>query len=1439
MHTRIGWLVVAGSLAVGCQQGSGGSTTADAQVVDGGPAQSAPMITTVVPGSGPTAGGTAVTVTGTGFQSNPTGLRVVFGAADALNVQVVHAARVVCTAPPGSAGPVAVTVLNPDGGSAVMGAAFTYVLGPPTVTGVSPSSGPVGGGTGVTVTGTNFVSGATVQFGGAVAGTATVVNSGTLTVFTPPGSAGSVAVTVTNPGGQSATLVGGFTYTATGSGGGPGITAVSPVRGPATGGTSVTLAGGGFASGATVTFGGVAATAVSVSSAAQVTCVTPAAAAPGFVNVVLTNPDGRAATAVNGFEYRQPPSVAVVRPPSGGAGGGTRIVIYGTGFDAGATVGVAGAAATGVAVNGPGTEVTAVVPAGAVGAADVVVTNPDGSTAAATGGFTYVAAGTDPTVWDVDAGAGPAAGGNTVTIAGTGLTPGTTPQVWFGRAAATAVTVVDPMRCTATVPAGTAGTRVAVHLTDASGRSATALSAYGYDTAGTAPTFTGLAAATDVSAYAVELTWASASDDVSTAAKLRYRVWWSTTAGGQSLSSPPAFESAKGAAAYVVGGLTPGTTYYFVVRAADEVGNEDGNTVERVATTRASSHRLVSVASMNTDRAGFSLSSTPDGRPIAVGGWDGGWSQAVVDRFETGRGAWRQHAFTLTGPRDSHSAVTLADGRVLVTAGNLQGVGVGASAELFDPATEGWSMTGALAEGRYDHTATLLYSGRVLVAGGATGTPINVQGQTVPGAPGTPGGGKGPVIVWKQPIIVGGPGGTTPGTSTPSASSGQVPAATAEVYDPTSGSWAPTGSPITRRYVHTATRLADGRVLLAGGLVASGTTVNATAASERFDESTGTFTATGQLVAARSRHTATRLFDGRVLAAGGVATSNNWLASAELFDPSAGAWSTTAAMAQGRAFHDAVLLPNGWVMAIGGVGRSSVELYDPTAATWVTAPSLPLAVGAQSSTLLRTGAVLTAGGFDSSTTTGSRTGSAYKQVACVADVFQGGWHPTGAMPAPRRRPILVPLADGRVLATGGDNGGPQAHAWVYDPRAGTFTATTAMRTARDRHTATLLPGGFVLVAGGASISSATASAELYDPATATWYPMGSMATAREGHTATLIAWGHVLVAGGRSPSGVLSVCDRFDPSQNGFVAAAPLSVPRERHAAVRLPNGHVLVVGGGNASGPLATAETYDPAANAWSGAAPMAVARRDLAVALLPDGRVLVAGGDDGTGPRAACEVYDPSTNAWTPTGALQTARVGHRLSLLPSGRVLAVGGAGAVAAAEVWDPATGAWQAVGSLGAGRSEPGIVGLSDGRVLVAGGDGVGGALASVERYDEGLGYACGWRPAVRTVDGYLSSPTRLAAGATVTLRGSGLRGGSEGGGGTTDDGRSDAPLVVLAGPLGGGDGQVEWWGRATTDVAGGRLDFVTPSLGQLPSGFYALRVFVHGIPSVARVVELP
>ncbi|MBJ7519947.1 MAG: IPT/TIG domain-containing protein, partial [Solirubrobacteraceae bacterium] len=352
----------------------------------------------------------------------------------------------------------------------------------PTVTDVSPDQGPTAGGTSVTITGTNFSSTTAVSFGGTNAPGFTVNSPTQITVAAPARAAGTVAVRVTNSGGQSAdTAADDYTYVAA-----PTVTGLAPTSGPAPGGTSVTITGTNLTAASAVTFGGVNATGYTVDSPTQITATAPAGS--GTVDVRVTTAGGQSAnTAADNFTYIPAPAITSIAPSTGPESGGTVVVITGTNFTGASQVQFGATNATGYTVNSA-TQITATAPA-ATGVQNVRVTTPSGTSPnTAADDFTFVAL---PTVTGLSPGQGPTAGGTSVTITGTNFTG--VSAVTFGGVNATGYTVDSATQITATAPAGAAGT-ADVRVTATGGQSAnTAADDYAYIAA---PTVTGLSPAT-------------------------------------------------------------------------------------------------------------------------------------------------------------------------------------------------------------------------------------------------------------------------------------------------------------------------------------------------------------------------------------------------------------------------------------------------------------------------------------------------------------------------------------------------------------------------------------------------------------------------------------------------------------------------------------------------------------------------------------------------------------------------------------------------------------------------------------------------------------------------------------------------------------------------------------------------------------------------------
>jgi Galactose oxidase, central domain len=324
--------------------------------------------------------------------------------------------------------------------------------------------------------------------------------------------------------------------------------------------------------------------------------------------------------------------------------------------------------------------------------------------------------------------------------------------------------------------------------------------------------------------------------------------------------------------------------------------------------------------------------------------------------------------------------------------------------------------------------------------------------------------------------------------------------------------------------------------------------------------------------------------------------------------------------------------------------------------------------------------------------------------------------------------------------------------------AGVFTYTGSLNDARAGHTATLLPNGMVLVAGGAEFMGyvgpfASGNAELYNPATGVWTVTGSLAFARDGHTATLLPNGKVLVAGGAENSNT----ELYDPATGAWSPSGSNEIARIYHTATLLPNGMVLVAGGSSSGN---SAELYNPATGQWTPTGNLNTARYSHTATLLPSGQVLVAGGFGTNGFLASAELYDPATGQWTPTGSLGTALVYHTATLLPNGKVLVAGGSSydisneigvATASAELYDPATGYWTPAGSLNDARVGHTATLLVNGQVLVAGG-GTNSGASFTELYDPATGV---WSPTGNLNGAVAGHTATLLANGQVLIAGGG------------------------------------------------------------------------------------
>ncbi|RKG68952.1 hypothetical protein D7V80_10520 [Corallococcus sp. CA054B] len=338
------------------------------------------------------------------------------------------------------------------------------------------------------------------------------------------------------------------------------------------------------------------------------------------------------------------------------------------------------------------------------------------------------------------------------------------------------------------------------------------------------------------------------------------------------------------------------------------------------------------------------------------------------------------------------------------------------------------------------------------------------------------------------------------------------------VLDP---AWVTTGSMAVARIAPMAVRLATGKVLVVGGL-SSG---SYTKSSELFDPATGTWATTASPLEPHIDGTLSVLGSGKAMLVGGYDAWNTPLTTPELYNPATGTWSSVASMSPGRQRHAATVLPNGNVLVTGGSNNasgtlSSVLLYNPAWDTWQTLQPMGTPRRYHSAHVLSDGKVLVVGGYP------NKSSELY-------DPATGAWTAAGDLGDFHLYGDDLLLADGRVLVVGGGTSTVE----LYDPVTKTWSLTGPLSLSRSDLTATRLPDGRVLAVGALQGDARAASAELYDPATGTWSPGAMLNTRRDNHVAVALLDGRVLIAAGRGmvpPSTTLSTLNSAELYQPGL-----------------------------------------------------------------------------------------------------------------------------------------------------------------------------------------------------------------------------------------------------------------------------------------------------------------
>ncbi|HVS88720.1 MAG TPA: kelch repeat-containing protein [Candidatus Acidoferrum sp.] len=712
---------------------------------------------------------------------------------------------------------------------------------------------------------------------------------------------------------------------------------------------------------------------------------------------------------------------------------------------------------------------------------------------------------------------------------------------------------------------------------------------------------------------------------------------------------------------------------------------------------------------------------------------------------------------SMATPRRFHTGTLLPNGLVLITGGDPNTSTSGTtSAELYNPLTRTFSPTGNMNTARAAHTATLLPNGKVLITGGRGPSGVLASAELYDPSSGTftltgsmsvaRQDAKATLLPNGRVLITGG----YPGPSSVPYPTGTT---SAEIYDPATGSFASAGNMTVTRIHHAAVLLPNGKVLIVGGQSDPNTYLNS---AEVYDPATNTFTATGSMSTARRGFSATLLPSGNVLAAGGQNTSGT-LNSAEIYSPAGGSFSATGNMAFVRQFQAAPLLPSGLVLLVQGFAQSS-ELYNLVSGTFTQTGSRGTSRFGDAVVLLPDGSVLDAGGTDNNTSAITASAEVYfpQEPPFNRSVFGA----TGHTVVSRNRHTATVLPSGLDLLAGGDDNVSTsfASAELYNLLAGSFSSSAGtMSNQRIFHTATLLPTGNVLIAGGRDFTSNVwPGADLYNPSTDSFMPTGSLNAARYTHTATLLPNGKVLVSGGIGPSGGgLGSAELYDPASGSFTPTGNMTALRGRHTATLLPSGKVLIAGGlGNSS-----AEIYDPSTGTFTATGSMNTAHDSATSTLLPNGKVLIAGGfivvGGNTVVLSSAELYDPAPGTFTVTGSLATARAGHSAILLPNGKALLAGGGNLVNAtyssAEVYDAASGLFSPARNMQIPRAQFTATLLPTGTILTVGGSGD----TTADLFGPGPSstlpaYVCSLESSLRSINGTTTAAIQFLNSSSIT-----------------------------------------------------------------------------------------
>ncbi len=714
-----------------------------------------------------------------------------------------------------------------------------------------------------------------------------------------------------------------------------------------------------------------------------------------------------------------------------------------------------------------------------------------------------------------------------------------------------------------------------------------------------------------------------------------------------------------------------------------------------------------------------------DGRAFLVSGGSGTTAYSTTSFFDPNTNSFSAGP-NMTTARYSAPIEKLNNGKILIMGGctavdAVSGTcssGYLSTAELYDPATNTWTLTGTMKDMRSFHQSTLLPNGEVLVVGGSNGSALS----------------------------------------------------TSEIYNTVTGTWRAGANMVTARLFPALAMVTDTKAMVVGGM----TTSTDLSSTELYDYVANTWNSNGNINSANvggfMRNGFMKLANGKFLLAGSYKSTDagNPSSTALLYDPSINTWSTVSNnISTPKSLFNMALLPNGDILLPGGVTTGTSSTTNSNLYTPVTYDIYAQKYDKTGAKLWNSGSDIRVNSDDGNRLSASGPpnynhlfptvgidGSGNAVVAWAeqrdgvyspsiwAQKLQSSdgsklW-PSGTKNAfaatgnnlsqirggDNTSATTMVTPDGRLFVVGSElTGAPRTSSDIYNPTTNTFSAGPNTAVQRSNATTVPLMNGKILVIGGNTGTLASTAAQLYDPVTGTYATTtGGNIHVRSGPQATLLKNGKVFITGTNlDPGAGQSVSEIYDPVTNTFALGPTLNFNRRLHAQALLPNGKVIIIGGIGSGAAPTVPEIYDPVTNTITiSNARNANKARSTAVTL-NNGKILHIGSASS---RSIAELYDPLTDDFTDAGWTSKFidRVHDAAVVLPNGKVLLAGGTDSAgttdfSSTEIYDPATNTWSPGPNMAASRRQANLTFIPKShKVLTYGGSTTSVTSSSAEVY---------------------------------------------------------------------------------------------------------------------------